>query len=581
MSSKPPSIAAAQTLAEILEAVARGVWAKDHDGAECPPEQIPTEAELSDFADGLPDGSLYLTGLAAVHGDRWGRVSLADYRRLQEGGIRRWLEERDEKRVEELATAEWWVTDEGIESRRLQGGGMLRAWTRADAEGDLEATRQRLAAEAESDREMAWEWLTERLSTWEPGRLYSLASTMSGPWRPPAETLLQVHTLWRALRDFEEQRGGQHKTLHPLAALVRGWQTRPVLGQAEHRSTGIQPALLGWVRGGLVPAGDGDASHLPEALGPKGARVAQGHLFANLEPGIVACPWISLVDATGTPIGTQGRGAPLVYRLFVEAQMSVGLGGRSPGRWLAVPGRTGGPITLREVTEWLYPNGFRRRDLPAVRRAMAQLHNLRIEHDGWEWGLAMFGKLPTAQAQLDDELELLVRYLPGSERGPLVDREALRLQGLTSAPRWRLYLRLAYLWDEAKARNGGHRIYAARPVVNRDREGFVLDQTGKRILERGAPTRNTFHPRAVRIYDGDRLLTEANPRTDRLLELGADDLARLAFDEHLTSGNRRRRTHLARKALRELEAAGLVRVLEGSNGGVRIAEVYRESGGAA
>ena len=258
--------------------------------------------------------------------------------------------------------------------------------------------------------------------------------------------------------------------------------------------------------------------------------------------------------------------------------MSVALEDRTrgAGRWLVVPGRDGGAITLREVVEWLYPHwrdeqgrrrgGWDRKYLTAVRRAMAQLHNLRIEHDGWEWGLAMFGKLPTATVRLDDELEFLVRYLPGSERGPLVDRPQLRLQGLASAPRWRLYLRLAYLWDEAKGRNGGHRIYASRPVVNRDPEGHILDQHGKRVFERGAPTRNGHHPRAVRIYEGDRLLTEPSPRVDRLPELGPDDLARLAFDEHLTPSNRRSRARDARKALRALETASLVVCVWGGGG---------------
>ena len=48
-----------------------------------------------------------------------------------------------------------------------------------------------------------------------------------------------------------------------------------------------------------------------------------------------------------------------------------------------------------------------------------------------------------------------VEHLPGSEHGPLIDRDLLRRFGAASAPKWRGFLRLAYLWDAAKGRNNG------------------------------------------------------------------------------------------------------------------------------
>ena len=50
--SENPSLTTARTSAEVLEAVSRAVWTQDHPGEDCPPDQIPTELDLSDW---LPD----------------------------------------------------------------------------------------------------------------------------------------------------------------------------------------------------------------------------------------------------------------------------------------------------------------------------------------------------------------------------------------------------------------------------------------------------------------------------------------------------------------------------------------------
>ena len=55
-----------------------------------------------------------------------------------------------------------------------------------------------------------------------------------------------------------------------------------------------------------------------------------------------------------------------------------------------------------------------------------------------------------------------------------------------SAPLWRAFLRLAYLWDKAKAANNGARIYATRPVVARGAGGVILDADGKPLRARRA-----------------------------------------------------------------------------------------------
>ena len=44
------ALAAATSAQETIEAIACLAWAKNHDEADCPPEQVPTEAALIDFA---------------------------------------------------------------------------------------------------------------------------------------------------------------------------------------------------------------------------------------------------------------------------------------------------------------------------------------------------------------------------------------------------------------------------------------------------------------------------------------------------------------------------------------------------
>lgn len=545
-SKKGPTFRTASTGEEVAEAVAIDCWWRDHDEAECPPEKVPTLRDLADYVERL-DSTDELNYFAIPEGPGAGSWAWAWSLAMSDEEAAAQVQEIKDQRGREQA--------EGREDRALLLSGILAAIDRYDGH---------------------WPALTAFRFELPTGRVLPITVQL---------TIEGLHTLWLGIPP-------ELRPAHPLAALVRSWQeAQPERVRLDTHDTGIVPLVLGEARGGLVPAEPEGSTRLAAALSAGGipAEGEQGQLRSRIVGPTVLAPWLSLVDATGEPLSTRGCGAPLVHRLFIEAQMSIAIEDRTrgSGKWLTVPGRDGGAITLREVAEWIYPRwqdsegcwhgGWRREYLSTLRQGMGRLHNLRFEWDGWELGLAMFGRLPTAGARLDDALEFYVRYLLGSERGPLVDREALRVQGLTSAPRWRLYLRLAYIWDKAAGRNGSYRIYATRPVVNRDKEGFILDQNGKRVFVRGKPTKNAFHPKAVRIYDKrGRPLTERNPRVDRLLELDRNDLARLAFDEHLTPGNRRRRIQLAREALKGLEDAGLVACFEGPNGGVRVAETYRE-----
>ena len=108
--------------------------------------------------------------------------------------------------------------------------------------------------------------------------------------------------------------------------------------------------------------------------------VGQLPLFATARGPRV--PILELADVRGGPIMAQGRGAPLDLRLFVGASLMTPFADRS--------GRTTLAVSVRELRDFLFPNGWQRgRDWPRVQAALGRMHNHRIPgpfplHD---WGV--------------------------------------------------------------------------------------------------------------------------------------------------------------------------------------------------
>ena len=323
--------------------------------------------------------------------------------------------------------------------------------------------------------------------------------------------------------------------------------------------------------------------HTP--LGPV-REYEQGYLPGLVPPRslVPPVPWLTLYDLTGTgPIQTRGRGAPLAQRLFVEVLTAIGIQERE---WLAAP-----PITLRNLFEWCWPRYYdaaadrmrggyqRNKHLKLLRRALVELDNMRIEHGRYERRLIRVDDLPTSATALDDPIRFHVRHLPDSDRGPMIERTSTRRWGVVSAPAWRSTIRLAYMWDEAKGRNNGSRIYATRPVVARSVDGDPLGDDGTLLRDhRGVVVKDWSDPRAILLgVDGNPASKdnppahERNPAADRVPVLGPDDLIRLAFDGNITNSNRRERLRLARKSVAEKEAADEV-AIERDGKGWRIIE---------
>ena len=492
----------------LISDMARKLWSKEHPDQPCPADHIPTPVDLAAWLPECPE---------AAHLEAGER--LAALYGLSDGGGCRW---------------------------RLGRIVMGRTWRYNARTGEPQEVPNATGIPRGEQS------LT--LTAWErPGK--------SGPGWGSMGTFQEVHKVWK-------DQPAEHRPKHPLAPLVAAWLERPKRVEADRRAQAILPLSL---KNAFLfnPKHDRLPDGLSEALtGPQ--EPAQGQLPFMPDRtinGLVPVLPIRLYDLATRGRKEPGRGAPIAQRLFFETLLSVGRLDRLPGQTARLD------VKLRALTAWLWPKGWdRKRDLPKLRRALIELHNMRVDYRRMEWALVLVTRLPHAGTSLDDEIGFRVEHLPGSERGPLIDRPALRNLGLVSAPAWRSFLRLAYLWDAANLKNKGRRIYATRPEVERDPAGQILGTDGQPLRRRdGRPIADWRHGAQT----GE---IERNPRADLVPDLGPDDLIRLAFDEGVPSKNTsafRMRLQRARQAIRTLEDQGLIAVERTGGGGLRLLERWR------
>ena len=369
-----------------------------------------------------------------------------------------------------------------------------------------------------------------------------------------------AHLVWLSL-----PRERQEDVPHPLADIVACWQERTPSVKLDTRPRGILPIPLNQAR-----LERPESTQLPRTLSHErlGLVAQKNASLPGLEPplsALVPALPLSLYDIAGGPRGDRGRGAPVAQRLFFEVLLSVGRLDRIPGQTATLS------VSLRELIAWIWPNGWQRnRDMPKLQRALLELDGLRVSYERRLWRLVGVTALPEAQTALDDTIMFRLEHLPGSDHGPLINRVALRHLGLVSASAWRAFLRLAYMWDRAKAQNNGFPVYDTIPEVSRDRDGLT-DKTGKPLLDlRGRRITNWGDTRAV--HTGRRV---RNPKADLIPVLGPADLARLGFDDNprMSAAKVRDRAKGTRHALRYLEREKLV-VLEWDGTAVRILQPY-------
>ena len=335
-----------------------------------------------------------------------------------------------------------------------------------------------------------------------------------------------IYKLWKEVDDIYP---GQFT--FPLAPIIEAWLAEQIpTANPEQRPSQIAPSFLKDSRiaktNPLLPVGQ---IH---------TQAPQTPMLPGFEPeGSALVPALPL-EIYGTGPGS-GRGAPLDERIWMNALIALPFGERDSH---GLPGSVRLETTLRDIKDWLYPNGWTRtRQLPLIREALFNVHNKRITYERRDWSVVQVLALPNPTTKLDDPLPFTVR-LPDGVRGngPMIDVEKMRLYGTKSAPKFRAWIRLAYLWDEAKKQNGGHRIYNKIPKVLRNQQGFLTYPNGDLILsskpKKGkdgkwqagngkAPQKAWYHPWATRIGEID------NPQTDKVPVLTNSDLVALFYNE--------------------------------------------------
>ena len=269
----------------------------------------------------------------------------------------------------------------------------------------------------------------------------------------------RVHRAWRAACKHADC------LRHPFAPLVEAWQQRPPPAEWDSREHPVLSGTLAGRDGGLRPlVMANDPRQLPLSL-TGGSEPRQLWLgFEQPEPDRVPVLPLVAFDRRGGVSMTSGAGAAHAIRLYVEALLAVPPDRRNDG--LPIPLRA----KLREVVEGLWPRGWQRgRDWPRLLAGLDELRRLGVEWEhggtGGVWFAVTVRSVPREDARLDDLVQFEVQLPPGSGPGPMVARRHLRLLGLDSAPAYRLYLSLCWLWDHYGTVRG--RLIGTAPPLRR------------------------------------------------------------------------------------------------------------------
>ena len=201
-----------------------------------------------------------------------------------------------------------------------------------------------------------------------------------------------VHQHWRSL--------SAPRPPHPLALLVDAWQRlAPVEVEAETRADRrIMPVLQvvgsspererGMLFGGLVD---------------DRPRVADLPLFPELEPTRYRVPLLEIVDATGVPLRSRGRGAPIEARLIVRGGLMM-IRPEDRGRTTVRIA-----VTVGELLDGLYPTKRRiAQNWPKIEAALLTARDFTVpDATGGRWFPMALRRLPAerldgAPPALDD-----------------------------------------------------------------------------------------------------------------------------------------------------------------------------------
>ena len=248
-----------------------------------------------------------------------------------------------------------------------------------------------------------------------------------------------------------------------------------------------------------------------------------------------AAPMLALVNAAGLGAFASGRGARLDKRFLIYSLASMPLAYRQPGA------RYEHRQPLRWWANRLFGKHYRpNKHGPMMLAGLEGLIYAKVQlPDGTYWRPVLPRQDPDF-GNLDSPLQLDIALPDACDRGAAVPWQPLIDAGRKSDSAFDLVLGLAFLWDRAKAANGGRRIYATRPKSRRNHAGALVDAVGNVITTRAnaprrgktgwlawpagdVPVRDWRHPAAV--IDG----VERHPNADRVPALTREGRRRLVF----------------------------------------------------
>ncbi|MDE0023520.1 MAG: hypothetical protein OXP69_03810 [Spirochaetaceae bacterium] len=400
--------------AKELAVLAKAIWADTHNGAECPPNHIPTPHNMASW---WPWPEDLIKGLFAWLTERAGPDPLTFEAVAPE------LKTRSDEPLMHVAVAEL--------RKRLSDADLdrLHLVTRY---GPLPL---RAALEAAQRIGMA-----------------DLAATDAG---------LLISTLSLLVDSSSSS--------HPLASLVDAWQRDPRKVNHETRADRrIMPALRV-----VGPPPERERGILFGGLVDDRPRSAELSLFPELEPTQHRVPLLEIVDRTGVPIRSQGRGAPLEARLLVRGGLLMI---RPEDRHLATVRIA---VTVGELLDGLWPprrdkrgmlDRHTRRNWPKLLDALYRARDWTVpDPRGGRWFPMALRRLPPSANDGDtpalDELVVIdLAPVPGAVSGASVDLPSLDRMGVTSGPRWRAYIAgRSLIWAPGTTR---------RPVPGTEGERF-------------------------------------------------------------------------------------------------------------
>lgn len=374
----------------------------------------------------------------------------------------------------------------------------------------------------------------------------------------------------------------QEQTRYFLAPVLRAWLARPAPILNPHTNRNGKPTnqiLLN------LP----DHAEVLPCIQERDVETGVGALGTEMLPGFAEFfqnddldhPLISLADEAGFAGLRPGRGARLDLRLLIWGMSAMQMADRNKTEHEYTP-------TLQEIIDILWPSvpglkrmrinpagvwfaktpSFRPGDhgpglmnaLRAVNSAEILLPNGRLFNPMQVW------EKPLDLNDRSSRVNILVRIPTSLQGGAAVGKPDLLAAGVKSGPAFWLELGLAYLWDEAKQRNFGNRVYDTVPEVKRNDAGYLEDSNGNLVTHRGKPTKDWGHHK--RVETGRRIDSTERARA-RVRVMDNRGLHRLAFPETKENGKPKTKTQRAneiakvKELLIEKEKAGRIKIERG------------------